>query len=177
MPRTLAALLAACLLPAAAWAGEPSGPSGELAALLVPKTTWTAFVDALARELQASLESPHPGAKVEYPADFSARVRKEVEGALPYETLLGFQAKELAASFTEQELRELLAFHRSPTGRKALESLPAMQQRVAAQTQQLMATKGPAIMERLTKLAKIPESAKAAKHPAPSAPPPAKPAK
>jgi hypothetical protein len=175
MSRTLAALLTACLLPASALGAEPSGPSGELAGMLMPRKTWSAFVDALSREIQAGLESPHAGAKVQFPPDFSASVRKEVEGALPYERLLGIQAKELSTSFTEPELEDLLAFYRTPTGQKALGTLPGMQQRVATRTQQHMTAKAPEIMDRLTKLAKMPEGAKGAKHPAPAAPP-AKPA-
>jgi hypothetical protein len=99
-----------------------------------------------------------------------------VEGAVPYDTLLGIQAKELSGSFSEAEIKDLLAFYRTPTGQKAIEALPAMQQRVATETQKHMATRGPEMMDRLTKLAKMPEGAKAPKHPAGSAPAPAKPA-
>jgi hypothetical protein len=146
----------------------------------MPRETWSEGVERLARGVQSSLESPHTGAKVQYPADFPARVRAEVEGALPYETLLGMHAKEITATFTEAEIRQLLEFQRSPVGQKARTALPAMHERVAAQVQKQVEGKMPGIMERLSKLAKMPEGGAKmpAGHPAPAkASAPAKPAK
>ena len=173
MPRIVAVLLATSLLPSAAFGAEPASASKTLAGLLMPKEAWSDGVDRIAKGLQGGLESPHAGAQVQYPADFPARVRAEVEAALPYDTLLGIHAKEISATFTEAEVAQLVEFQRSPVGQKSRTAMPAMQARVAAQVQQHIEGKMGGIMERLTKMAKTPEGGAKPAAPA-TAPTPAK---
>jgi hypothetical protein len=103
----------------------------------------------------------HPGAKLEFPADFAKQVRAELDAALPYEALLDLHAKELSAGYTEQELKDLIAFYKSPTGQKSLQTMPAVSEKVAIQTQQRVESKMPAIMEKLS--AKVKQGGKPAK--------------
>lgn len=145
--------LAAAPTPAAKPAPKPAPvemkPSaGELARVLMPKKTWDQGLAALAKDVQGRMQM-HPGAKLEYPADFGKQVRAELDAALPYEALLELHAKELSAGYSEAELKDLLAFYKSPTGQKSLQVMPAVSEKVAVQTQQRVESKMPAIMEKL----------------------------
>ncbi len=146
--------LAAAPAPAAKPAPQPAAvemkPSAaELARVLMPKKTWDEGLAVLAKNVQGQMQT-HPGAKLEYPADFGKQVRAELDAALPYEALLELHAKELSAGYTEAELKDLLAFYKTPTGKKSLQVMPAVSEKVAIQTQQRVESKMPAIMQKLS---------------------------
>ena len=83
-------------------------------------------------------------------------MRGELETVLPYGDLVGMHAQALSASYTEAELKDLLAFYRSPLGQKWIKVSPALSEKVSNETQQRMEKQMPAVMERLGKLAKAP---------------------
>ena len=97
----------------------------------------------------------HPGEKLEYPADFPKQVRAELDAVLPYDALLDIHAKQLAATYSEPELKDLLAFYASPTGRKSLQMMPEVSQKVSMETQQRIEGKMPEIMTKLSSQAKV----------------------
>lgn len=136
--------------------------ANELARVLMPKKTWDEGLAALAKNVQAQMTT-HPGAKLDYPADFGKQVRAELDAALPYEALLDLHAKELSASYTEPELKDLLAFYNTPTGQKSLQAMPVISEKVAIQTQQRVESKMPAIMQKLSSKVKGPAGAKGGK--------------
>jgi hypothetical protein len=140
---------------------EMKPSAGDLARILMPKKTWDQGLAALANDVQGRIQS-HPGAKLEFPPDFGKQVRAELDAALPYESLLELHAKELSAGYTEPELKELLAFYKTPTGQKSLQVMPAVSEKVAVQTQQRVESKMPAIMEKLAGKVKS-QNGKAAK--------------
>jgi len=161
--RLAAALVVFALSSGATLAVEPKGTAAEIARLLVPKGTWTTGIAQLAQNVQGRFQS-HPGSKLEYPPDFPAKVRSELEAALPYGDLVGMHAQALSASYTEPELKDLLAFYRSPLGQKWLKVSPGLSEKVSSETQQRMEKQMPAVMERLGKLAKAaPAAAKPGK--------------
>ncbi len=87
MLRRAAVAAALALLASPALAAEPKGTAGELAAVMMPRKAWAEGMQQIAQGMQAGMES-HPGAKLKYPPDFGAKVRGEVEAALPYDALL-----------------------------------------------------------------------------------------
>jgi hypothetical protein len=157
--RTLAAA-AVLALGAPAFAADPSPAAAELARIIMPKQTWSDGVQQIASGLQGQMQS-HPGATLHYPPDFGAKLRAEVENALPYEALLSIHAQQLAAGFSEPELKDLVAFYKSPTGQKALKTMPAVSEKVAQETQQRVEKQLPGIMTRMSELVKAPADAKA----------------
>ncbi|GEJ57057.1 DUF2059 domain-containing protein [Anaeromyxobacter diazotrophicus] len=157
--RIAAALVLFCLSSGAALAEEPKGTAADIARLLVPQEAWTAGLSQLAKDVQGRLQS-HPGSHLRLPADFQTSVRAELEKVLPYGELLGLHARALSATYSEPELKDLLAFYRSPLGQKWLQVTPELTEKVAGETQQKMEQQMPGVMERLGKLAKAhpPES-------------------
>lgn len=138
---------------AAAPAAEPSATAKELARQLVTKETWAAGVQQLSGMVQQNLEG-HPGAKLKYPADLSQRIRAEVEKALPYDDLIGMHAKELSATYTEPELKEVSAFFKTPSGKKWMEQSGKVSEKASLETQRRFEQKVPEIMGKMTQLAK-----------------------
>ena len=160
MNRSLPIALSVCLLSIAVpgSAAETKGSASEVARLLVPREAWAQGVQQLAQDAQSKLQS-HPGSKLQYPPDFAGKVRSEVEAVLPYDELVGMHAKELGARYSEQELKELLAFYRTPTGQKFLKVMPAATESVSRQTQQRFEQKMPEVMKKLAQLAKADSNA------------------
>lgn len=141
--------------PAAEMAQKPG--AAELARLIVPKESWTTSMGMLAQGAQQQMQS-HPGSKLTFPADFAAKVRAEVESVLPYEELISMHARELSAAYSEKELADLLAFHRSPTGQKFLRVMPEVSGKVEAATQARFQKKMPEVMTRLSSGLKHPDA-------------------
>jgi hypothetical protein len=69
-----------------------------------------------------------------------------------YQEILDIQAGLLAKHYTEAELRELLAFYRTPLGKKAIRVMPEVMADVNGQTTALLQQRIPAMMERLKPL-------------------------
>lgn len=173
-PRLLA-LLVAMFLCHAAQAAEsspapkqdgaqaPSATATELARMLVPKESWTAGVDQLSQNVQHQMQS-HPGSSLHYPADFQDKVRGEIEKILPYDEFVAMHARRLATSFSDAEMKEVLAFYRSPAGQKWQRDSAQVSQAVATETNKRFEQKMPDVMSRLAQMAREPaESSDASK--------------
>jgi hypothetical protein len=150
-PPAAAAPQAAPAAPAPA--AEPSAAAKELARQLVPKPTWDTGVQQISTAVKARLEG-HPGSQLKYPADLAQKIRAEVEAALPYDELIGMHARELTASYSEAELKEVSGFFKTPAGKKWLEASPRSAEKVTLETQRRFEQKMPEIMTKMSKLAK-----------------------
>lgn len=135
-----------------------TGPAAELARVLVPKESWSLALQQMGANVQRTLEG-HPGSKLKYPADMPAKIRAELEGVLPYDALVAIHAKEISAQYTPAEMNELLAFYRTPVGKKWLAVQPKVSDAVAAETQRRVEQKMPDVMQRLAKLSQTPPPA------------------
>lgn len=154
--------------PPPATAAESAAPAAanpravELARLVVPRDDWSRAIDMLSQDAQSRMQG-HPGSKLEFPADFGARVRGEVQKILPYDDLIAMHARELSARYADGELSELLAFYKTPVGQKSLKELPLVAEKVGQQSQQRFEQKMPDVMKRLAKELKQPAPAAKAK--------------
>jgi hypothetical protein len=137
----------------------------DLARLLVPKEAWSRSMGMLAQDTQQRLQS-HPGSQLTFPADFPAKVRAEVETALPYDELIALHAQELSGAYTAPELADLVAFYRAPTGQKFLKVMPEISARVEQATRQRMEKRMPEVLTRLSSGLKRPAPPPPAQAPA-----------
>jgi hypothetical protein len=155
MNTRLAALLASLLLASTgpALAAEPAAAT-KLAQLLLPKATWSQGIDQLGKVVQMQMQG-HPGSQpLQYPPDFDAKVRAELEKVLPYDDLVAIHAKELAGAYTPAELDSLVAFYGAPLGQKTLQKNAEVSDKVSQATQQRVQSKMPEVMKRLATFAK-----------------------
>jgi hypothetical protein len=153
-----AAVVLSCLVTSARAAEAAPAAATDLARLLVTKEMWAQGVQAVAQNVQSQFQG-HPGAKLKIPVE---KARAEVEAALPYDELVQMHAKALAKNYSASELTELLAFHRTPTGKHWLTAQPAVFETVGAETQQRIEKKMPEIMQKLAQGAGAPGSEKPA---------------
>lgn len=168
--------------PAAKPAAPVSKAATDLAHVLATKEAWSQGVEGLSKMVQSQF-SGHPGSSLSLPPGFDKKVRAEVEAVLPYETLVGIHARQLAAAYSEPELNDLLAHYRSPVGQKWLKEMPGVSEKIAMETQKQVDPKLGEVMKRLAKDVKPPadggakadaKAAPAKKAPAPAAKPVAK---
>ncbi|ACG71316.1 conserved hypothetical protein [Anaeromyxobacter sp. K] len=136
-------------------AAKPSPAAMDLARTLATQETWKRGMDGLTQSLVGQFRG-HPGSELSMPKDFQAKARTEVEALLPYEDLVNIHARQLSAAYTEQELKDLVAFYKSPLGQKALKAMPEVQEKVAMETQQRIEPKLPQVMQKLAKDVKPP---------------------
>ena len=139
--------------------------AADLARMLVPKEAWSRSMGMLAQDTQQRLQS-HPGSQLTFPADFPAKVRAEVETALPYDELIALHAQELSGAYTAPELADLVAFYRAPTGQKFLKVMPEVSARVEQATRQRMEKRMPEVLTRLSSGLKRPAPPPPAQAPA-----------
>ena len=126
MTRLLAAMLLALSLALPARAQEPSADTlaaaRELSAIMTGDTI-TQMTAAMANQIWPTIEQ-QLGAKVD--AATLAEIRAEFEGSLKAFTaeVMKDAPDVYAHHFSAQELRDMAAFYKSPTGLKALHEMP-----------------------------------------------------
>ena len=94
---------------------------------------------------QIKSEYPYLDPKTE--ADLREIVGESAEEFHP--EIILFAGQFMSKHFTEEELRQLLAFHQSDVGRKAIEVMPKMMQEMANWMPQVIAKMIPRLMERI----------------------------
>lgn len=70
--------------------------------------------------------------------DVTKRMQKIISGALNWKDLEPEYAKIYAAAYTEQQLDDILAFYKSPTGQAMVDKSPALAAQASAITQKRM---------------------------------------
>ena len=150
---------AAVLLAASPALAADAALAGEVAHHTISKQLWTSWVDGLAQDTQARMQA-HPGSNLQWPADFQKQVRGEIEKAFPYESMVALHTKELAAAYSDAELKDVLAFFKSPSGSKWMATSGGVAEKANAATMAQLREKMPEIMTKLGALAKSPPGAK-----------------
>ncbi|MCY4593422.1 MAG: DUF2059 domain-containing protein [Bryobacterales bacterium] len=103
--------------------------------------------DVTASQLVGQLKTKHP----DMDAETESKLRELARTYLS--ELMGdmdsMVAGILSKHFTEEELHEMLAFHRSPVGQKSLEKMPLIMQESMAWAQQKTMTSMPGLTEKM----------------------------
>ena len=106
--------------------------------------------EVTATQLVTQLKGRHP----EIDAETEAKLREL--GRNYFSELMGdmgsMVSEILSRHFNEEELRELLAFHRSPVGQKSLEKMPLIMQESMTWVQQKTMASVPGLTERMRAL-------------------------
>lgn len=129
-------LAIACLVPALAFASpaghgtthrKPAGASRSateplhlrVARAIFPRENWTRFLAQASAELTQQIAETGKG-RIELAPSFADRLREQYEEMIPYEDMLSYQARLLDSQYSKAELRQLLAFYKTPLGRKSV---------------------------------------------------------
>ena len=110
----------------------------ELVQLVTPKDTYNAMIEQMTKQMLASMQQS--GAKV--PPDTESKMGKAVIEALPYDDLASWTVDVYATRFTTDEIKQLIAFYKTPVGKKAAKLIPEISGEVGQKL-------GPILMQRL----------------------------
>jgi len=160
----LGVLLAGSVPPRHALATGAAAPLAvELSRLVLPQESWDKMMRDSSEQLRQYVEASVRRSGGTIPPEFTARFSEAFKQVYSYQEIMDIQAGLLVKHYTEGELREMLAFYRTPLGKKAIRIMPEVMADVNGQIMALLQQRMPAVMERLKPLF---ESAKAAAAPA-----------
>ena len=146
----IVAIVWACLGPFAAHAQQPSAAAVALARDVIVTKGATGMVDPLVRGVIESVKNAfvptNPNLTREL-NDVAATLHKEYEGKRS--EVLDQMARAYATHFTEQELKDLLVFYKTPLGQKFTREEPAAIEDGLKSAQQWADTFSDAVMARM----------------------------
>ena len=97
-----------------ALADAPKNTARELTQLVMPKDGYQKMMQQMSEGMVEGMS--RSGAQM--PADFPKKMMAVVQEALPYEEQIDFMTKLYASRFTDGELKDMVAFYKTPTGGK-----------------------------------------------------------
>lgn len=121
----------------------------ELSRLVLPEDTWDRMERAIGEQTQQHIVQNLRQRGMQLPPEFGPRFTEEFRKMLSYREILELQAALLARHYTAQELQDLLAFYRTPLGRKVIQVMPDVMQEVNGRMLVLVQERMPAMIERL----------------------------
>jgi hypothetical protein len=153
--------------------------AAELSRMVLTPDTWDRTLKAAQTQTAQQLVQMVKGSGGSVAPEFEQVFGEEFAKMLPYQEIVEMQATLLAKHYTEPEIRQLVAFYKTPLGQKMIRVMPDVTADVTAWSMTTMQQRIGAVMERIKPLVRGPEDAPAAKEPAtaPAAEPATAPAK
>ncbi len=143
------AVLLVGAVPAGASAGDAVPVAVELSRLTMPEDNWNKMMRDTSEQTRQYVEASIRQAGGTLPPEFAARFAEEFGRIYTYQEIMDIQAGLLVKHYTDAELRELLAFYRTPLGRKAIRIMPEVMADVNGQVMAMLQQRMPAMLERL----------------------------
>ena len=127
-----------------ALADAPKNTARELTQLVMPKDGYQKMMQQMSEGMVEGMS--RSGAQM--PADFPKKMMAVVQEALPYEEQIDFMTKLYASRFTDPELKDMVAFYKTPTGGKLVRELPGIMRESALWASQLLPKRLPELMKK-----------------------------
>ena len=136
-------------------AANPAGPDAaqralalELVQLVTPESTYRSGLQQMTEQMVPSLEAQAKAGGTTLPADFRKRFDAVLLEVVPYAEQSSWAADVYARNFTSSELKDLIAFYRTPLGRKLASRLPTIMGDVGKRVSEIMPQRLPAALQR-----------------------------
>ncbi|HTP49438.1 MAG TPA: DUF2059 domain-containing protein [Anaeromyxobacteraceae bacterium] len=133
--------------------GEPGQTGGtaavELTRLVMPRENWNRTLEGITAQTAQFAEGVAKEQGTTLPADYASGLTALVAAMFSYEEVLDLAAGVYAKHYSAAELRELLAFYRTPVGQKTIRLTPEILQDVNGQVLAMVQQRIPALMERV----------------------------
>ncbi len=142
-------LLASAPRARAADAAQPTPIAVELARYVLPEENWNRTLAGVSRQAGQSMSQMAEQQGASVPPDLVERLMREIMNIYSYQEIIDLQASVLAKHYTEPELRELLAFYKTPIGQKTIRIMPEVVQDANAQVMLVMQQRLPAVLEKV----------------------------
>lgn len=113
--------------------------------MVTPRETYQAMLSQITHQMLGSMAQS--GAKP--PADAEAKMTKAVLEAVPYDDLVSWTVEIYATRFSTEEIRQLIAFYKTPVGKKASKLLPEISGEVGKKMGPIMMQRLPAAMKKV----------------------------
>jgi hypothetical protein len=120
----------------------PKGVARDLTQLVMPKEGYQKMMQQMAEGMAEGMS--RSGAPT--PKDLPATMMTVIQEALPYDEQIAFLTKLYASRFSEAELKDMLAFYKTPTGAKLVRELPGIMRESAVWASQLLPQRLPPLM-------------------------------
>ncbi|WP_420129374.1 DUF2059 domain-containing protein [Longimicrobium sp.] len=148
-------MILALVVAAAPAAAQPEPTPGELAAaneLLEVSRSRENFI----RGMEIGMEM---GGMGELTPEVRAAVREVLDQHFPYEELQPDMARMYADLYTEEEIRGMIAFYRTPLGQRMIETLPELTAESQRIVQERLQAVMPVLVQRITEVLEAQEEA------------------
>jgi uncharacterized protein len=155
--RATLALLFCSLVPRLALAADPATGARtaplplQVARALFPRESWQRFMKETSEDVARQIAELGKG-QYELAPEFADRLRGEYEQMAPYDEAVDYQAGLLGAHYSRAELRQLLAFYRTPVGKRSIQFIPDLLRDAGEQLQAKVQEKLPDALGRLKPL-------------------------
>jgi hypothetical protein len=116
----------------------------DLVHLVLPSEAYTTMIDQASGQMLMAISQKG----VQAPADAAQRLKKVVMECAPYEEMVGWTADVYASRFSQSEIKDLTAFYKTPTGKKAARLIPELMGEVGKKMGGLMMERMPAAMKK-----------------------------
>src|SRR5262245_986789 len=143
--RTLTLLLPFALFANEALAQtEAKKTAVELVKLIITPATYKDMLQQMTDNMLPAMRAQAPN----LPPDIATKLVAAVEDALPYDELVGWTADVYASKFSVPELKDLIAFYKSPVGRKLARIMPELMGESGKKMGELLPVRLPAAMKK-----------------------------
>ena len=116
----------------------------DLTHLVMPKDSYLSMIDQMSTNMMTSMQQS--GAKVS--AKDTEKVKAAVAEVLPYEEMVQWNAEIYSARFSASELKELINFYSTPTGKKIARLLPEITGEVGKKLGPILTQRLPAALKK-----------------------------
>ncbi len=154
MKTAVAALLLATAPFASAGPPAQATTAVEIARIVLPRSNWEQIMAATSEQMDQSMELAFRQEGKEVTPELARVVRGQAQQMMAetmpsYEEMLDVQAGLLAKHYTASELKQLLAFYRSPLGQKTIRITPEVMKDVMGWIQSILQQRMPPAMAKL----------------------------
>jgi uncharacterized protein len=120
----------------------------QLVELVQPESSYRAGLQQMMDQMLPSLEAQARASGKPLPADTRQRMNAVLLEVVPYPEMKQWSAEIYAQRFTRAELKELLAFYRTPVGRKLASKLPEIMGEAGKKMSEVLPQRLPAALRR-----------------------------
>jgi uncharacterized protein len=116
----------------------------ELVQLVTPRETYQGVVEQMTSQMMAGMQQRGVG----FPPEAASKIKRAITEALPYTELVEWTVEIYATRFNAEEIKQLLAFFKTPAGRKSARLIPEISGEVGKKMVPIMMQRLPEAMRR-----------------------------
>ena len=117
----------------------------ELVKFVTPRETYQATFEQVAKQMLASMRQ----AGQQFPPDVESKLVQAITEVLPYDEMMNWAVEVYAPRFTTEEIRQLIAFYKTPIGNKLAKLQPEISGEVGRKMGAVMVQRLPEALKKV----------------------------